>query len=110
MDSPSQMAVIRLRIVSPANDAPYSLEELARLADVSPALAQRYFDEGLIRPVAGNERTAWFFDDDALYELRVIQRLRRELGLNIAGVAIVRELQRQIAELKAEIEVLRRGN
>ena len=108
MESSSHMAVIRLRMVSPSHEGPYSLDELARLANVSPALAQRYLDEGLIQPVAGNARTAWFFDDNALYELRLIQRLRRELGLNIAGVAIVRELQRQIDELKTEIEALRR--
>lgn len=109
MESSSQMAVIRLRMVSPASEAPYSLDELARLAEVPPALAQRYFDEGLIRAVAGNARTAWFFDDEALYELRLIQRLRRELGLNIAGVAVVRELQRQIAELRAQLEQLRKS-
>ena len=107
MESSSHTAVIRLRMVSPSNEGPYSLEDLARLADMSPALAQRYSDEGLIQPIAGNARTAWFFDDDALYELRLIQRLRRELGVNVAGVAIIRELQRQITELKAEIERLR---
>jgi MerR family transcriptional regulator, heat shock protein HspR len=98
------MALIRLRIVSPSSQAPYSLEDLARLADVPPALVQRYFDEGLLEPVAGNSRTAWFFDDNALFELRRIQRLRRELGVNIAGVAVIRDLLRQIDELKAELD------
>ena len=107
MDRPTEMAVIHLHIVSPSNESPYSLDDLARLAGVSPALVQRYFDEGLIEPVAGNARTAWFFDDNALFELRRIQRLRRELGVNIAGVAVIHELQRQIDELKAELEKLR---
>ena len=56
------MAIIRLRMVSPSNQAPYSIEELARLGGVPPALVQRYLDEGLLEPVAGNARTAWFFD------------------------------------------------
>jgi DNA-binding transcriptional MerR regulator len=103
-----RMAVIQLHIVSPANQAPYTLEELARLGGVSPALAQRYLDEGLLEPIAGNARASWFFDDNTLFELRRIQRLRSELGVNIAGVAVIRELQRQIDELKTEIEQLRR--
>jgi DNA-binding transcriptional MerR regulator len=107
MDRTSEMAVIRLRIVAPSSQAPYTLEELARHGGVSPALVQRYLDEGLLEPIAGNTRTAWFFDDNALFELRRIQRLRRELGLNIAGVAVVHDLLQQIDELKAELERLR---
>ena len=109
MDRSTEMAVICLHIVSPSNQAPYTLEELARLGGVSPALVQRYVDEGLIDPIAGNVRTAFFFDDNALFELRRIQRLRRELGVNIAGVAVIHELQRQIDELKAELDRLRQS-
>ena len=109
MDRSTEMAVIRLHMVSPSNQAPYTLEELARLGGVSPALVQRYVDEGLIETIAGNVRTSFFFDDNALFELRRIQRLRRELGVNIAGVAVIHELQRQIDELKAELERLRQS-
>ena len=109
MDRSTEMAVIRLHMVSPSNQAPYTLEELARLGGVSPALVQRYVDEGLIETIAGNVRTSFFFDDNALFELRRIQRLRRELGVNIAGVAVIHELQRQIDELKAELDRLRQS-
>ena len=109
MDRSTELAVIRLHMVSPSNQAPYTLEELARLGGVSPALVQRYVDEGLIDPIAGNVRTSFFFDDNALFELRRIQRLRRELGVNIAGVAVIHELQRQIDELKAELDRLRQS-
>jgi DNA-binding transcriptional MerR regulator len=109
MEDSSRMAVVHLHILTPAKEGPYTLEELGQLADVPPALVQHYFDEGLLKAVAGNARTAWFFDDNALFELRVIQRLRRELGVNIAGVAVIRELQRQIEELKQEVEQLRKG-
>jgi DNA-binding transcriptional MerR regulator len=109
MEGTTEMALIRLGIVSPSNQAPYSLEELARLGGVSPALVQHYFEEGLLEATAGHARTAWFFDDNALFELRLIQRLRRELGVNIAGIAVIRELQRQIDELTAELAHLREG-
>ncbi|HWN95288.1 MAG TPA: chaperone modulator CbpM [Methylomirabilota bacterium] len=107
MDDSAHLAVIRLRIISPSNQAPYTLEELARLGGVSPALVQRYLDEGLLEAIAGNVRTSWFFDDSTLFELRKIQRLRRELGVNIAGVGVIRELQRQIDELKSELDASR---
>lgn len=104
MKRSTEMAVIRLRVLSPSNEAPYSIDDLARLAAVPPSLVQRYLDEGLLDPIAGNARTAWFFDDNALFELRLIQRLRRELGVNIAGVAVIRQLQRQIEELERELD------
>ena len=107
MEHSTELAVIRLHMVSPSNQAPYTLEELARLGGVSPSLVQHYVDEGLIETIAGNARTSFFFDDNALFELRRIQRLRRELGVNIAGVAVIHELQRQIDELKAELDRLR---
>lgn len=105
-----EMAVVRLRIVSPSNEAPYTIEDLARRARVAPALVQRYLEEGLLAPIAGNARTSWFFDDNALFELRRIQRLRHELGVNIAGVAVIRELLQQIDELKTELEKLRQSD
>jgi DNA-binding transcriptional MerR regulator len=107
MEQRSEMALIRVRMVSPSNQAPYSIEELAQLAEVPPALVQRYLDEGLLEPVAGHSRTAWFFDDKALFELRRLQRLRRELGVNIAGVAVIHDLLHQIEELKAELDRLK---
>jgi DNA-binding transcriptional MerR regulator len=107
MERSTEMALIHLHIVSPSNQAPYSLDELARLGGVPPALVQRYLDDGLLEPVAGNKRTAWFFDDNALFELRRIERLRRELGVNIAGVAVIHDLLQQIDELKAELERLK---
>lgn len=103
----TQMALLRLRILSPSKEAPYTIEDLAHRAGVAPALVQRYLDEGLLAPIAGNSRTSWFFDDNALFELRRIQRLRHDLGVNIAGVAVIHELLQQIEELKAELEKLR---
>ncbi len=107
MEGSSELALIRLCIVSPSNRAPYTLAEMARLGGVPPALVQRYVDDGLLEPVAGNARTAWFFNDKALFELRRIERLRRELGVNIAGVAVIHDLLQQIDELKAELERLK---
>ena len=107
MEPTKAMALVRVRILSPTRQAPYSLDELARLGGVPPALVQRYLDEGLLEAVAGHARTAWFFDDNAIFELRRIQRLRRELGVNIAGVAVIRDLLRQIDELKTELEQLK---
>jgi DNA-binding transcriptional MerR regulator len=108
MEQRHEMAVIRLRMLSPARQAPYTLEELARLGGVPPALVQRYADDGLLEPVAGHSRTAWFFDENALFELRRMERLRRELGVNLAGVAVIHDLLQQIDELKAEVDRLKR--
>jgi DNA-binding transcriptional MerR regulator len=108
MDQGNEMAIIRLRLVSPASEAPYTIDELARLGGVPPALVQRYLEDGLLEPVAGHPRTSWFFDENALFELRRMERLRRELGVNLAGVAVIHDLLQQIEELKADLNRLKR--
>ena len=102
-----QLARIRLHVYSPPADERFDLEGLASLGDVHPVLIRQYVQLGLLDPVAGDSGPAWQFDDRSLYVLRKIQRLRRELGVNVNGVGIILELQRQIEDLQGELAMAR---
>jgi DNA-binding transcriptional MerR regulator len=99
--------LVRLRILSPAPEAPYGTLELARLAGVTPVVLRQYMEAGLLEPVHFSESGEPLFDDQSLFELRRIQRLRRDLGVNIPGVGVILELLRQIDDLQHELARLR---
>src|SRR5258705_6453959 len=108
MFSENELPIIHLRIISPVTTPPYTLDDLAQIAPLHAKLVERYVEEGLIEPLDASRPKATF-DDDSLFELRRIQRLRRDLGVNIAGVGVVLELLRRIEALEAELERYRRS-
>ncbi|HKX27963.1 MAG TPA: chaperone modulator CbpM [Blastocatellia bacterium] len=68
-----------------------TLEALASTSGLHPALVERFVEFGLLDPVecAG---TPLFFDVAAVLRLRTIERLRREVGINLSGIAVVLDL------------------
>jgi MerR family transcriptional regulator/heat shock protein HspR len=64
-----------------------------------------YESKGLVRPgrTPGGTRLYSEFD---LERLRVIQRLTTELGLNLAGVEAVLDLEEQLRRMRARLERL----
>jgi|SRR5881296_1061013 len=67
------------------------LDEVASRAGVHPELLHRFIKFGLIEPA--DESTAEILlDPEALHRICVIQRLRRDLGVNLAGVGVILEL------------------
>jgi DNA-binding transcriptional MerR regulator len=82
-----------------------TIEELGRLVDLHPDLLQRYLVYGLIDPET--ETPCLLFADAAIVRIRKIQRLRSDLGLNLAGCGVVLDLLDRIEELEREIRYLR---
>jgi len=103
----TQLTIVRLHVHYPSRDTVYDLETLAPLAGVHPALVSQYVRRGLLDPLYDGDEHEWRFDDASLNLLRKIQRLRSELGVNINGVAVILELQRQIEDLRQETARLR---
>jgi MerR family transcriptional regulator/heat shock protein HspR len=68
---------------------------------------RRWEDEGLIEPRRG-ERAALYSEAD-LAQLARIRRLTDDLGVNLAGVAAVLHLRRQVVLLQREMAALRRA-
>lgn len=80
-----------------------SLEALAARADMHPALVERFVECGLIEPCA-REGASLFFDAAAVPRLRLIGRLRDNLGINLAGIAVVLDLLDRLRALQRENE------
>lgn len=58
--------------------------------------------EGILEPQT-RERDEWYFSGDSLPVVLTAQRLERDLGVNIAGVALVLELLDEIKLLRARL-------
>lgn len=85
----------------------YMISVAARLAGMHPQTLRIYEQRGLISPARTPKNTRLYSEED-IERLRYIQRLTTELGMNLAGVEKVMELEKNILELKARIDNLHR--
>ena len=68
-----------------------TLEALASSAGLHPAIVERYVEFGLLDPV-GWVGSQVLFDISAVPRLRTIERLRNDIGVNLAGVAVILDM------------------
>ena len=80
-----------------------TLEELAHAARLHPDLVESFVDFGLLEPV-GRDGPRLLFDMKAVLRVRAIQRLRRDLGVNLSGVAIILDLTERLRTQQRELE------
>jgi MerR family transcriptional regulator, heat shock protein HspR len=79
----------------------------SELIGVHPQTLRMYEQKGLLRPRKSIKNTRLYSQEDV--ELgRYIQKLTQEMGMNLAGVKKILDLERQIIELEAENRRLRR--
>jgi MerR family transcriptional regulator/heat shock protein HspR len=85
----------------------YMISVAAELVGMHPQTLRMYEQKGLVRPkrTAGNTR---LYSELDLQQLRLIQRLTTQLGLNLAGVEAVLDLQEQLRRMQARLERLER--
>ena len=78
----------------------------SELIGVHPQTLRMYEQKGLLRPRKSMKNTRLYSQEDI--ELgRYIQRLTQEMGMNLAGVRMILDLERRIAELEDETRRLR---
>lgn len=84
-----------------------SVDELARAVSMSPGRIAKLVGVGLIEPYKETARGP-AFSASSLERLRRILRLRRDLGVNLAGAAVISDMRERIVTLQAELVRLRR--
>lgn len=84
-----------------------TLDGLAARAGVHPSRIEYFVEYGLIEPIA-RTGTQWLFDTTCLARLHMIERLRRDLGANLAGIAVILDLLDRLTMLQREVEQWRR--
>lgn len=84
----------------------YLISVVATMLDIHPQTLRQYEREGLVEPSRTQGRMRLYSQRD-IERMKLILRLTRQMGVNLAGVDIVLQLKEQIDEMQAEIDQLR---
>lgn len=89
----------------------YLISIVAKILDIHPQTLRQYERENLINPSRSDGRIRLYSQRD-IDKIKLILRLTRELGVNLAGVDIILNLkenidamEKEIAELRHEVQV-----
>jgi MerR family transcriptional regulator, heat shock protein HspR len=83
----------------------FMISVAAQLADMHPQTLRTYEARGLIEPTRSAKGTRLYSQED-VERLRRIQEMTADLGLNLAGVERVLDLETEIEQMHARIEEL----
>ena len=86
----------------------YMISVAAELAGMHPQTLRIYEARGLIQPKRSPKNTRLYSDDD-VQRLRRIQQLTSELGMNLAGVERVFELEQEVARMRRRLNNIERA-
>jgi len=89
------------------NHPRYMISVAAELVGMHPQTLRIYEAKGLVRPqrTPGNTR---LYSEADVARLRLIQTLKAELGINLAGVEIVLRLEDELRKVQRRLERLER--
>ena len=86
----------------------YMISVAAELAGMHPQTLRIYESRGLITPKRSPKNTRLYSDED-VQRLRRIQELTTELGMNLAGVERVFELEQELDRTRRRLRNLERS-
>lgn len=81
------------------DEHPLNLAQLSRACSVHAEWVIELVDEGILEP-CGDDPIHWEFRGNSLHRARCVQRLQRDLGVNLAGAALALELMQEIHKLR----------
>jgi len=84
----------------------YLISVVATMLNIHPQTLRQYEREGLVEPSRTQGRMRLYSQRD-IDRMKLILRLTRQMGVNLAGVDIVLQLKEQIDQMQKEIEQLR---
>ncbi len=85
----------------------FMISVAAELAEMHPQTLRMYEQRGLIEPKRSPKGTRLYSQDD-VERLRKIQQMTAELGMNLAGVERVLEMEEQLERMSRRVEQLER--
>ena len=83
--------------------AGYMISAVAELYKLHPQTLRLYEREGLLKPSRTEGNTRLYTDED-LERLEFILNLARDLGVNIAGIAIVLQMRERMEEMNRQMQ------
>jgi MerR family transcriptional regulator/heat shock protein HspR len=94
----------------------YLISIVAKILDIHPQTLRQYERENLICPSRSDGRIRLYSQRD-IDKIKLILRLTRELGVNLAGVDIILRLkdnvdamEKEIAELRHEVQTAKNSH
>jgi MerR family transcriptional regulator/heat shock protein HspR len=79
------------------------ISAVAEMYDIHPQTLRLYEREGLLLPSRSDGNTRLYTDED-LERLEFILNLARDLGVNIAGIAIVLQMRERMEEMNRQMQ------
>src|SRR5690348_12245426 len=98
-------AIARVQVA--ADRGVFMISVAAELANMHPQTLRMYEARGLIEPRRSPKGTRLYSQQD-VDKLRRIQEMTTELGMNLAGVERVLELENKMARLQGKVDALER--
>ncbi|MDX1439272.1 MAG: chaperone modulator CbpM [Rubricoccaceae bacterium] len=84
-----------------------TIHELCHACSVKTERVFELVEEGILEP-SGRTRMNWRFTAVSIQTVRKTERLQQDLGINLAGVALVLDLMDEIERLRSRLSVLDR--
>ena len=82
-----------------------SLRELCDACAVHAEFITELVNEGVIEP-SGFDKSHWCFSGVSLHRIRAAKHLQRDLGVNLAGVALALDLLDEVQQLHTQLQKL----
>jgi MerR family transcriptional regulator/heat shock protein HspR len=81
----------------------YMISAVAEMYEIHPQTLRLYEREGLLKPSRTEGNTRLYTDED-LERLEFILNLSRDLGVNIAGIAIILQMRERMEEMNRQMQ------
>jgi MerR family transcriptional regulator/heat shock protein HspR len=82
--------------------AAYMISAVAETYGLHPQTLRLYEREGLLKPTRSEGNTRLYTNED-LEQLELILSLTRDLGVNLAGVEVILNMRKRMAEMQSEM-------
>ena len=79
------------------------ISAVAEMYEIHPQTLRLYEREGLLKPSRTEGNTRLYTDED-LERLEFILNLARDLGVNIAGIAIILQMRERMEEMNLQMQ------
>lgn len=81
----------------------YMISAVAEMYEIHPQTLRMYEREGLLKPSRTEGNTRLYTEED-LERLEFILNLARDLGVNIAGIAIILQMRERMEEMNRQMQ------
>jgi len=88
-------------------DCLFTLDEICNVCSVHTEYIIELVDEGIVEPMEQQrEQQHWSFTGTSLLRARKARRLQQDLGINLAGAAVLLDMMEEIEQLRERLRRL----